>query len=250
MKDAYSLEGFMGSLPFEFTDSALMKKVFVHRSFLNEREGAGLKSNERLEFLGDAILSNIISHMLFRKFPDIHEGELTRMRAKLVNRLSLACLAKEVSLDKYLLLGKGERLSGGTENPTILAGVFEALIAAVYFNQGFQKTFDYVERLFSPLLADAIEGPGHFDFKPRLQELSQKLFKETPSYILIGEKGPPHRKIFEIEVQVAGKTLGSGRAPRKKDAEQAAAGEALENLTERFAEFFPEAATVAELHGA
>lgn len=250
MKDAYSLEGFVGSLPFEFTDGVLMKKVFVHRSFLNEKEGAGLKSNERLEFLGDAILSNIISHMLFKKFPDIHEGELTRMRAKLVNRLSLAGLAKEISLDKYLLLGKGERLSGGSDNPTILAGVFEAFIAAVYFNQGFQKTFDYVERLFTPLLADALEGPGHFDFKPRLQELSQKLFKEAPSYILIGEKGPPHKKIFEVEVRVAGKALGSGCAPRKKDAEQAAAGEALTNLTEHFSEFFPEAIANTELHGA
>ena len=250
MKDEYPLQGFMGSLPFVFTDDALMKKVFVHRSFLNEKEGAGLKSNERLEFLGDAILSNIISHMLFRKFPDIHEGELTRMRAKLVNRLSLAGIAREISLDKYLLLGKGERLSGGADNPTILSGVFEAFIAAIYFNQGFQKTFEYIEDLFTPLLADALEGPGHFDYKPRLQELSQKLFKEAPSYILIGEKGPPHRKIFEIEVRVAGKTLGSGCAPRKKDAEQAAAGEALTNLSDRFAEFFPESTIITELHGA
>ena len=250
MKDEYSLDGFLKTLPFNTTDQALMKKVFVHRSFLNEKEGTGLKSNERLEFLGDAILSNIISHMLFRKFPDIHEGELTRMRAKLVNRLSLAGLAREVQLGKYLLLGKGERLSGGGENPTLLAGVFEAFIAAIYFQQGFHKTFEYIEKLFTPLIEDALDGPGHFDFKPRLQELSQKIFKEAPVYSLLSEKGPPHRKIFEVEVSVTGVVLGSGSAQRKKDAEQAAAGEALRNMTERFAEFFPGHMPENGLHGA
>lgn len=250
MKEVCALQGFLNTLPFNFTDLALLKKVFVHRSYLNEKEGAGLKSNERLEFLGDAILSNIISHMLFKRFPDIQEGELTRMRAKLVNRQALAGLARETSLDKHLLLGKGERLSGGGENPTILAGVFEAFIAAVYFHHGFQKTFEYIEGLFAPLVGDALDGPGHFDFKPRLQELSQRLFKEPPVYALLSEKGPPHRKIFEVEVTVAGKALGSGTAPRKKDAEQAAAGQAIKNITERFAEFFPGVSPDGSLHGA
>lgn len=250
MKDVISFDSFLETLPFSFTDPELMRKVFVHRSYLNEKEGAGLKSNERLEFLGDAILSNIISHMLFRKFPDIHEGELTRMRAKLVNGQALALLAKELSLDKYLLLGKGERGSGGVDNPSILAGVFEAFMAAVYFHHGFQKTFEYVESLFSPLLKEALEAPGHFDFKPKLQELSQRLFKEAPAYVLKSEKGPPHKKVFEVEVYVGGKVLGSGSANRKKDAEQAAAGEALKNMTERFIEFFPERMPDGELHGA
>lgn len=250
MKDGHSFEAFFATLPFSFTDPELMRKVFVHRSYLNEKEGAGLKSNERLEFLGDAILSNIISHMLFRKFPDIHEGELTRMRAKLVNGQALAILAKELSLDKYLLLGKGERGGGGVDNPSILAGVFEAFIAAVYFHHGFQKTFEYIESLFSPLLQEALDTPGHFDFKPKLQELSQRIFKEAPVYVLKGEKGPPHKKTFEVEVMVSGRALGTGSANRKKDAEQAAAGEALKNMTERFIEFFPERMPGGELHGA
>jgi len=235
LKITHSLEVFASTLPFSFSDRDLLKKVFVHRSYLNEKEGSGLESNERLEFLGDAILSNIVSHMLFRKHPGINEGDLTKMRARLVNRHALAKLALQLKLDAHLLLGKGEKLTGGHGNPTILAGVFEAFVAAVYFHHGFHKAFE----------------PVHFDYKPRLQEHSQKLFKEAPVYKLICEEGPPHRKTFDIEVFVAGKALGKGTASKKKDAEQLAAGQALTNLLERFAEFFPESAGAGTaIHGA
>lgn len=252
MKTTHSLEVFAGTLPFGFDDMGLLKNVFVHRSFLNEKEGAGLESNERLEFLGDAILSNIVSHMLFRRYPNISEGDLTKMRARLVNRLSLARLAVQVRLDAHLLLGKGERQARGHENPSILAGVFEAFIAAVYFHHGFQRAFEYVESLFAPLLEGVLEEPVHFDHKPRLQELTQKLFKEAPAYRLVSESGPPHKRTFVVEVLVAGKTLGEGTASKKKEAEQLAAGEALVNLTERFSEFFPPDAAELEIafHGA
>lgn len=251
MKITRSLELFSSTLPFSFTDKTLLKNVFVHRSYLNEKEGSGLESNERLEFLGDAILSNIISHMLFRQYPNINEGDLTKMRARLVNRQALARCALKLRLDAHLLLGKGEKRAGGDENPTILAGVFEAFVAAVYFHHGFQKTFEYIEEMFIPLLEDTLDEPVHFDYKPRLQELSQKLFKEAPAYKVTREEGPPHKKTFDIEVYVAGKALGKGTASKKKDAEQLAAGEALKNLLERFKEFFPEPESPdTAIHGA
>jgi len=240
LKITQSLNAFTATLPFSFTDRALLKKVFVHRSYLNEKEGSGLESNERLEFLGDAVLSSVISHMLYMHYPAINEGVLTKMRARLVNRQALASLALKLRLDSHLLLGKGEKRTGGDGNPTILAGVFEAFIAAVYFHHGFQKVFDYIEAMFTPLLEDTLDEPVHFDYKPRLQELSQKLFKEAPAYVLTREEGPPHKKTFDIEVFVAGKALGKGTASKKKDAEQLAAGEALKNLTERLKEFFPD----------
>lgn len=221
---------FNGRLPFTLKDKGLLQKVFVHRSYLNEKDGGSLESNERLEFLGDAVLSNCISHVLFEKFPEIDEGELTRLRAKLVNKRTLAELARGLSINEFLLLGKGERRTGGRENPTILAGAFEALLAAIYIDCGFKKTFEYVESLFSPLIGDTLSEPGHFDYKPRLQELSQRVFKEAPKYRLVNEDGPPHRKIFEVEVVITGEVLGAGSASKKKDAEQYAAGEALKKL--------------------
>jgi len=223
-------EEFDRRLPFTLKDKGLVQKVFVHRSFLNEKEGVSLESNERLEFLGDAVLSNCISHLLFEKFPEIDEGELTRLRAKLVNKRTLAELAKGLSMSEFLLLGKGERSTGGRENPTILAGAFEALLAAIYIDCGFKKTFEYVGSLFSPLLDETLSEPGHFDYKPRLQELTQRVFKEAPIYRLVNEDGPPHKKIFEVEVVIAGEALGVGSASKKKDAEQYAAASALKKL--------------------
>lgn len=231
-------EEFKKSLPFEFKDQEILKQVFVHRSFINEKEGASLESNERLEFLGDSVLSIVISHMLYERFPEINEGELTRMRAKLVNKRTLAEMAKGLSLNDCLLLGKGERASGGRENPTILAGTFEALIAAVYMVHGFPGAWAYIEARFSPLIDESLERPGHFDFKPRLQEVVQRLFKSAPEYRLIRSDGPPHQKVFEIEAVIAGEVLGIGIATKKKEAEQFAAGEALKKLKERHKELF------------
>ena len=242
-------EEFSRRLPFTLRDKELLQKVFVHRSFLNEKEGGSLESNERLEFLGDAVLSNVISHMLFEKFPEIDEGELTRLRAKLVNKRTLAELAKSLSLNEFLLLGKGERSTGGRENPTILAGAFEALLAAIYIDCGFKKTFEYVKSLFSPLLDETLSEPGHFDYKPRLQELSQRVFKEAPIYRLVNEDGPPHRKIFEVEVVITGEVLGVGSATKKKDAEQYAAGEALKKLKDILKEQ-PDAKTLSRKESA
>ncbi|MBI5642381.1 MAG: ribonuclease III [Deltaproteobacteria bacterium] len=237
MKKEIVLEDFRKALPFRFNDMELLQKVFVHRSYLNEKAAGGLRcpeSNERLEFLGDAVLSNIVSHMLFKTYPEIDEGELTKLRSRLVNRHTLAKIAKGLSLDKYILLGKGERASGGCDNPTILAGTFEALIAAMYFELGFKVVFSYIETILLPLLERSVEEPGHFDYKPKLQEVSQRVFKEAPKYRLVKEDGPPHKKMFEVEVVITGEVLGVGLASKKKDAEQFAAASALKNLKTKY----------------
>ncbi len=233
MKKEILIGEFKASLPFEFKDMELLKKVFIHQSFLNERAGMRLadrESNERLEFLGDAVLQNAISHLLYMRNPGVPEGELTRLRSRLVNRTTLAKLAKTISLDEYLLLGKGEQDGGGRENKTILAGVLEALLAAVYLEKGFTTALSYIEGLFSPLMDSAHIEPGHFDFKPMLQELAQKLFKEAPSYRLVKEEGPAHSRVFEVEALIAGRVVGKGTATKKKEAEQIAAHDALEKL--------------------
>jgi ribonuclease III len=231
VKREEALKEFTSRLPFSFKDTGLLESVFVHRSFLNEKGGVGLECNERLEFLGDSVLSTIISHMLFVSFPAMEEGELTRLRARLINRRTFAVLSKGLGLGKLLLLGKGERRSGGMENPAILADTFEAFMAAVYLDRGYRTSYSFVEELFSPVIDGFVSGPGHFDFKPDLQELTQRLFKKPPAYRVVREEGPAHKKVFSVEAIVGGKVMGRGRATRKKDAEQLAAREALERLS-------------------
>jgi len=243
VKNEPNIEEFCRTLPFKFSDMELLRKVFVHRSYLNEKESLRLKafeSNERLEFLGDAVLSNVISHMLFTKFPDMDEGELTKIRSRLVNRHTLSGLARGLELDKYMYLGKGERTSGGALNPMILAGAFEALIAAMYFELGFRMVFSYLETVFAPLIDASVVQPGHFDFKPRLQELAQRVFKEAPRYRTVSEDGPPHKRTFVVEVTITGEVFGRGSASKKKDAEQSAAASALKELETRHNGVFPE----------
>jgi ribonuclease-3 len=232
------VEGFEASLPFVFSDRALLKTVFVHRSYLNEAEGTGLASNERLEFLGDSVLSNAVSRMLYERFPEAPEGELTRMRARLVNKHTLARLARSLKMGACLLLGRGERATGGAENPTILAGAFEALLAAVCMERGFEGASSFIEGIFSPLIDATLKGPVHFDSKPRLQEIAQKVFREAPRYRVVREAGPPHKRTFEVEVIVAGQVMGAGAAGKKKDAEQQAALMALKALKETNKELF------------
>ncbi len=213
-----------------FRDQNLLRRVFIHSSYVNEQRDEYLESNERLEFLGDAILSAIISHILFERFPEKDEGELTKLRARLVNRRTLARLARDLDLGRYILMGKGEMLTGGRENPSILAATFEALIAGIYMDRGFKRTYSFVEGLFLPLIDESVTEPGHFDFKPGLQELTQRLYRVKPVYRLIRESGPPHRKTFEVEVRIRGEVAGRGIASSKKEAEQKAAQHALRRL--------------------
>ena len=239
MKDLKELKT---AIPFRFRDEGILRSVFVHASYLNEKGGRGLCSNERLEFLGDAVLESVISHILFERFPEMNEGELTKFRARLVNREVLASIANELNLGDYMLLGRGEQLSGGAENTSILADALEALIAAAYLDRksgggeggGYGDVFGFISTLFSNRIdaSLSIDERTHFDHKPALQELCQSRLKEEPVYRVTREDGPPHERVFEVEVIVGERVLGKGTASRKKTAEQLAASVALEFLTE------------------
>lgn len=225
------IEEFKKTLGVKFEDKGLIELVFIHKSYLNEKGGQSYTdSNERLEFFGDAVLSCVVSRLLYERFPGVEEGELTRMRARLVNKRALAEIGERLGMGGLLLMGKGEKAAGGPSNPTILAGAFEALLGALYIEAGFDEVSVYIERVFMPLLNDALSAPGHFDYKPRLQELAQRLYREGPVYRLVSESGPAHRKTFEVEVWVGGRALGSGSAATKKEAEQTAACEALKKI--------------------
>ncbi|MFZ3073181.1 MAG: ribonuclease III [Thermodesulfobacteriota bacterium] len=221
----------MKRISFSFKDADLFESVFVHSSFVNEK-GSG-ESNERLEFLGDAVLSAVVSDILYSAYPELQEGELTSMRSRLVNRAVLSGLASELGMGELIRLGKGEKKSRGSENPAILADAFEALIAAAYLDNGFPAAEALIKKLFLPLLKDAFQGEKYFDYKPKLQELTQRRFKKAPLYRLVSEEGPSHKKKFCVEALVNGEVMGKGSGARKKDAEQASAKEALEELLKR-----------------
>ncbi len=234
------IEKLKDAIPFKFKNEEILKSVFVHASYLNEREGRGLFSNERLEFLGDAVLESVISHILYERFPKMNEGELTKLRSRLVNREVLASIAVELNLGDYMLLGKGEHLSGGAENISILADALEALIAAAYLDRksdgaeggGYGDVFGFISVLFSERIDASFEERTHFDHKPALQEFCQSKLEEEPVYRVTREDGPAHQRVFEVEVSVGDRVLGSGVAQRKKTAEQLAASVALDLLHE------------------
>jgi ribonuclease-3 len=211
------------------SDPDLLVRSLAHRSWCAENPGSG--SNERLEFLGDAVLGLIVTDYLYRTYPDMPEGELAKVRAAVVNSAALAELAAELDIGAALLLGKGEDQSGGRQKPSILADAMEALIGAVYLDEGWAGS----ERMVMTLLWDRIEsaaaGPGGRDYKTRLQELSARAFEQLPVY-LVRDEGPDHAKEFEAVVHVQGRARGSGRGRSKKQAEQAAARAAWERLIE------------------
>jgi ribonuclease III len=186
--------------------------------------------NETLEFLGDAVLSLAVSDLLMRGFPGAREGDLSKMRASLVNAEELAQKARRLDLGRWLSLGKGEERSGGRQKEKILAAAYEAVLGAVYLDGGYEAARRVVEAHFADHLARDPEAPGHRDYKTRLQELTQRLYRETPVYTLAAERGPDHEKEFVVELTVGGQMLGRGVGRSKKLAEQAAAMEALAAL--------------------
>lgn len=216
-----------GRLGWEVGDESLLEQALSHRSWCAEHPG--VESNERLEFLGDSVLGLVVTDYLFRTYGDIPEGELTKVRASVVNSAALAEVAAELSLGRSLMLGKGEDLSGGREKPSILADATEALIGAVYIDRGWSAARDLVMSLFGTRIEEAAAGPGGQDYKTRLQELSARHFDQLPRYSLRDE-GPDHAKEFEATVHLKGVAQGSGRGRSKKQAEQAAAKEAWQHL--------------------
>jgi ribonuclease-3 len=192
----------------------------AHRSWCAENPGTG--SNERLEFLGDAVLGLIVTAHVYRLYPDLPEGHLAQVRASVVNSATLAEAAEELGIGPYLLLGKGEAASSGREKPTILADAIEAVIGAVYLDGGWEAAEELVLRTLGERIAEAAAGPGSSDYKTRLQELAAHQFEELPKYDVQGD-GPDHAKHFTATVLLRGKPLGTGQGRSKKQAEQAAA---------------------------
>jgi ribonuclease-3 len=214
---------------YTFRDRGWLEQALSHSSFVNEQAATDIRSNERLEFLGDAVLNLAAGHLLLVKYPAVKEGDLSRLRAHLVNEIQVARLARAIDLGRYLRLGKGEALSGGREKRSILADAYEALIGAVYLDGGFESAFRLVEAHLEPvLIAGDGETIGH-DYKSRLQETAQALVGMTPDYLLLDESGPDHDKTFWVEVRV-GKVCEQGRGKSKKMAEQDAARKALEHF--------------------
>lgn len=213
-----------------FQDVELLDNALIHRSFVNENPDLAARDNERLEFLGDAVLGLCISDTLMEAFPGHAEGQLSKIRASLVNEQSLAELARKFNLGDYLLLGKGEEITGGREKHSLLANTLEALIAALYLDCGFNQTLAFVNRLFGPLIAQGAGGLIYCDYKTTLQETVRTHYKAMPQYFLTGSSGPDHDKIFQVRLAVEGVLEVSGTGKSKKEAEQQAAREALERL--------------------
>lgn len=212
------------------------KKVFLqavtHTSFAHEHKGKRIKHNERLEFLGDAVLELIVSELLFFKYPDLPEGELTKFRAAMVCEESLFKIANSLELGKYLRLGRGEEASGGRERPSILADAVEALIGALYLDRGYEKTREIVARCMEEVLV-GVENEGYtMDYKTALQEFTQDKYDACPNYKIVKEDGPDHDKEFVAEVVVKGEVLAEGRGKSKKEAEQKAAKVAWRKMDE------------------
>lgn len=234
MSDAHrpyaALEGRLGHV---FTDVSLCEAALTHKSWLNEAlPNTGRKDNERLEFLGDAVLALIISDLLMKAFPDRSEGELSKTRAVIVSEAGLAKAAEGLGLGDWIFLGRGEDLAGGRRKPSILSNALEALFGAAFLDGGLEAARAVAHRLFGEALKDA-EKRASLDYKSRLQERSQALLQATPVYTVIREEGPDHDKRFEVSIALGGTERGRAIGKSKKEAEQSAAAQALATLEAR-----------------
>ena len=218
-------------LGYSFRNRALLETALTHSSYANENRASGIVCNERLEFLGDSVLGVTVADFLYRHFPDMPEGRMTRLRAELVCEQSLHRVALELHLGDYLRLGKGEEHNGGRKRASILSDAVEAVIAAMYLDAGMETAAGFIHRC---LLDDvrAIETQTFTDYKTSLQELVQRHSGQVLSYELVGEEGPDHAKTFRVQVCLNGDPIGRGIGRTKKEAEQAAAANALEALRE------------------
>ena len=216
---------------YRFTNTSFLIEALTHKSYVNERRDSGQKDNERLEFLGDAVLSLVMSDYLARRYPELSEGALSKLKAKLVSEASLGNAARRLDLGARLKLGRGEELSNGRDKTSLLADALEAIIAAVYLDGGFEASRTFTLEALTDELhqIDVLqEKPGGDDYKTRFQEWCQKRYELLPRYVIVRETGPDHQKVFEVEVQVNDRVFGMGRGHSKKEAEQEAAQRALE----------------------
>lgn len=227
-RDLAALEELLG---YSFEDRALLTHAVTHRSYANEHRELELTDNEKLEFLGDAVLDLVVGHMLMEFYPDLDEGALSVTRAQVVSERGLCEVAKEIDLGAWLFLGRGEERTGGRNKPSLLADAFEAVVAAVYLDGGFEAARALIERLFAERLGEMDLSEAH-DFKTRLQEAAQAKLKMTPEYEVLGESGPDHAKTFEVGVLIGGEIWARASGKSKKAAEQRAAAKAAAKLDE------------------
>lgn len=232
--DPKALERAQKLLGLRFKDPQSLVRALTHSSFSNENpvqpDGTATLNNERDEFLGDAVLDLATSHLIMERFPKSAEGELSRLRASIVNERRLADAARTLGIGEFLSLGKGEESSGGRTKESLLADAFEAIVGAIYQERGYLAALRFLRTRFAPYLEELAQPGFDRDYKTRLQEIAQSKLKATVRYILAGEQGPDHDKTFEVNLLIAGQVRGVGQGKSKKEAEQAAARSALEAL--------------------
>ena len=224
MKDFKTFENKLG---LQFTDANLLRQAFTHRSYLNEHRGEVAGHNERLEFLGDAVLELISTHFLYEQYPHKTEGDLTAYRAALVNAVTCAHVAGEIGMDEYLLLSRGEAKDTGRARSILLANAFEALVGAIYLDQGYDAARDFINKHLFPKMDEIIRKRLWQDGKSTLQEKAQEHEGTTPHYEVLRETGPDHAREYKVGVYLGSVVLADGEGKSKQEAEQSAAREAL-----------------------
>ncbi|MFG0214245.1 ribonuclease III [Brevibacillus porteri] len=220
------------TIGFRFRDESVLRQAFTHSSYVNEQRGKRISDNERLEFLGDAVLELTVSQFLYKTFPKMSEGEMTKLRAAIVCEPSLVKFAELLNFGDLVLLGKGEELTGGRQRPALLADVFEAFVGALYLDQGLEAVFSFMEKYVYPRI-DKGEFAQVTDFKSQLQEFVQQDNLGDIHYRIVEEKGPAHNREFVSEVLLNNRSLGIGSGRSKKEAEQQAAARALVKLGDK-----------------
>ncbi len=213
-----------------FSDKALALNALTHKSYCNEHKDEPCHDNERLEFLGDAVVDMVIGQRLMERFPKANEGELSKLRALIVNEEGLSRLARELDLGKVLLLGRGETLTGGREKSSVLADALEAVVGAMYLSNGMNEVLGFIDRVFGEALEGVAQGRQGQDYKSLLQEDAQSRLKAAPRYRVVREHGPDHEKVFEVEVLIGSDVFARSSGRSKKEAEQSAARETLSIL--------------------
>ncbi len=225
MEDLSALEQ---NLDIQFRDYSLLTRALTHRSYLNENPGMALEDNERLEFLGDAVLDFVVAAYLYHRFPEMPEGDLTSLRAALVRTTMLAQFARQLEIGRFLRLGYGEIENGGRERAPILCAAFEAIVGAIYLDQGVAPVETLVKRLAAPALQQILADSSHKDAKSEFQVWAQAQFNITPRYAVVSSTGPDHAKIFTVQAVVGDTVWGEGDGRSKQEAAQAAAAAALQ----------------------
>jgi len=226
-------------LELPIVDRALWLTALTHKSYVNEHREEGLQDNERLEFLGDAVIDLAVSHRLMERFPGANEGQLSKLRASLVDEEALSQVALALGLGPLLRLGRGEEQTGGRSKPSLLADALEAVVAVLYLEGGLPRVLEFVDRWFREALEQVGSSVANRDYKTRLQEIAQGRLGAGPKYRVIEERGPDHAKTFVVELQVGDEVLGRGEGRSKKEAEQLAARQALEGIEGASAEKVP-----------